>query len=90
MPALSIVQEYGAKGFDVRMIERQAEVGYLPDDLLIKLRAFASQLNDDGSRKEYQFHGIPRVIGLFRRIRSSLMASKRTRLRSWAILAVGP
>jgi hypothetical protein len=51
--ALSIVQEYGGKGIvDVRTIEIQAESGYLPNDLVVRLRAFANRINDDGTLKQ--------------------------------------
>jgi hypothetical protein len=49
--ALAIVQEYGARGFDVKMIESQAEYGSLPNDLCIKLRAFALRLDSGGNMK---------------------------------------
>jgi hypothetical protein len=50
--ALGIIQEYGAKGFDVRMMEQSAQYGYLPNNLVIQLRAFANRLNDDGTMKQ--------------------------------------
>jgi hypothetical protein len=49
--ALSLVQQYGAKGFNVAMLERAAENGYMPTNLVIELRAFANRINDDGSLK---------------------------------------
>jgi hypothetical protein len=50
--ALGITQEYGAKGFDVKMLEMQAENGYLPGDLVVRLRAFANRLDDNGNVKQ--------------------------------------
>jgi len=49
---LGIIQEYGAKGFDVRMMEQTAQYGYLPSNLCTQLRAFANRLNDDGTMKQ--------------------------------------
>jgi hypothetical protein len=50
--ALGLLQEYGAKGFNVATLERTAENGYLPNNLVLELQAFANQLNEDGSRKQ--------------------------------------
>jgi hypothetical protein len=50
--ALGMIQEYGAKGFDVRMMEQAAQYGYLPNNLCTQLRAFANRLNDDGTMKQ--------------------------------------
>jgi hypothetical protein len=50
--ALGMIQEYGAKGFDVRMMEQTAQYGYLPNNLCTQLRAFANRLNDDGTMKQ--------------------------------------
>jgi hypothetical protein len=50
--ALGMIQEYGAKGFDVRMMEQTAQYGYLPNNLCTQLRAFANRLNDDGTVKQ--------------------------------------
>jgi len=49
---LAIVQQYGAKGVDVRAIEQQATYGYMPNDIVIKLRAFANRLDDNGNLKQ--------------------------------------
>lgn len=49
---LAIVQQYGAKGIDVKMIEQQAAYGSMPNDIIIKLRAFANRLDDNGNLKE--------------------------------------
>lgn len=48
---LAIIQRYGAIGVDVRMMEQQMTYSYVPQDLITKLRAFASRINDDGSLK---------------------------------------
>ena len=48
---LAIIQRYGAIGVDVRMMEQQMTYGYVPQDVLIKLRAFANRVNDDGTLK---------------------------------------
>jgi hypothetical protein len=50
--ALGVIQEYGAKGFDARMLAQSTQYGYLPNDLCTQLRAFASRLNDDGTMKQ--------------------------------------
>jgi hypothetical protein len=50
--ALAIVQQYGAKGVDVRMIEQQSSYGYIPGDLVPKLRAFANRLDESGNLKD--------------------------------------
>ncbi|SPF47417.1 exported hypothetical protein [Candidatus Sulfotelmatobacter kueseliae] len=48
---LAIIQRYGAIGVDVRMMEQQMTYGYVPPDVINKLRAFANRVNDDGSLK---------------------------------------
>jgi len=48
---LAIIQRYGAIGVDVRMMEQQMTYGYVPQDVVIKLRAFANRVNDDGTLK---------------------------------------
>jgi hypothetical protein len=49
---LGILQEYGAKGFPVTMMVRQAEYGSMPNGICFQLRAFASRLNEDGTVKQ--------------------------------------
>lgn len=48
---LAIVQQYGAKGLDVRMFEQQAGWGYIANDAVLKLRAFANRLDEKGNLK---------------------------------------
>jgi hypothetical protein len=48
---LAIVQRYGAMGVDVKMLEQQATYGYIPQDTLVKLRAFADRIDDTGNLK---------------------------------------
>ena len=48
---LAIIQRYGAIGVDVRMMEQQMTYGYVPQDVMIKLRAFANRIKDDGTLK---------------------------------------
>jgi hypothetical protein len=48
---LALIQRYGAIGVDVRMMEQQMTYGYVPQDVLNKLRAFVNRVNDDGTLK---------------------------------------
>jgi hypothetical protein len=48
---LSIVQQYGAKGVDVKMIEMAASNGYMPNNIVLQLRAFANRLDENGNLK---------------------------------------
>jgi hypothetical protein len=48
---LAILQQYGAKGIDVRMLEQQASYGYMPQNIIFELRSFANRLDDNGNLK---------------------------------------
>jgi hypothetical protein len=48
---LALIQRYGAIGVDVRMMEQQMTYGYVPADVIVKLRAFANRVSDDGTLK---------------------------------------
>jgi len=49
---LALLQQYGAKGVDVRMLEQQASVGYMPQNIVLELRSFANRLDDNGNLKQ--------------------------------------
>jgi hypothetical protein len=49
---LAIVQQFGAKGVDVKMIEQQTSYGYLPNNIIAQLRAFANRLDENGNLKD--------------------------------------
>lgn len=49
---LAILQQYGAKGVDVRMLEQSASYGYMPQNIILELRSFANRLDDDGNLKQ--------------------------------------
>jgi len=48
---LAIVQQYGGKGIDVKAIEQQASYGFMPQNIIVELRAFANRLDDNGNLK---------------------------------------
>jgi len=49
---LAILQQYGAKGVDVRMLEQSASYGYMPQNIVLELRSFANRLDDSGNLKQ--------------------------------------
>ena len=49
---LAILQQYGAKGVDVKMLEQSASYGFMPQNIILELRSFANRLDDNGNLKE--------------------------------------
>jgi hypothetical protein len=49
--ALALLQQYGAKGVDVRALEQGASYGFVPQNIVLELRAFANRLDENGNLK---------------------------------------
>jgi hypothetical protein len=48
---LAILQRYAAIGVDVKMLDQQMAYGYVPQNMINTLKAFADRVNDDGTLK---------------------------------------